>query len=197
MDKHKGHWGRKKPVSIDGIVQTGRTIGFHKSSSYQPTRQGKTPTLDNFNRQSDGFYPSNEAMPARALDPSEEQEAARLLEEPIVLDHIEERKRKLRFWQRHAKLKRRLKRTAMVVTIAVLAGGGYFGYKLYHTQRKVLAGGGRSLSVCSDDIDVNQLGKEGDSRINILLLGIGGPGHDGADLTDTIMLASIDPIRCS
>jgi LCP family protein required for cell wall assembly len=194
MDKHKGHWGRKKPVSIDGIVQTGRTIGFHKSSSYQPTRQGKTPTLDNFNRQSDGFYPSNEAMPARALDPSEEQEAARLLEEPIVLDHIEERKRKLRFWQRHAKLKRRLKRTAMVVTIAVLAGGGYFGYKLYHTQRKVLAGGGRSLSVCSDDIDVNQLGKEGDSRINILLLGIGGPGHDGADLTDTIMLASIDPI---
>lgn len=30
-------------------------------------------------------------------------------------------------------------------------------------------------------------------RINILLLGIGGKGHDGAYLTDTIMLVSLDP----
>jgi polyisoprenyl-teichoic acid--peptidoglycan teichoic acid transferase len=194
MEKHKGHWGRKKPASIDGIVQTGRTIGFPKTSSYQPTRHSPTPTLDNFNRQTDGFYPSREAMPARPLDPSEEEEAAQLLDEPIVIDHIEERKRKLRFWQRHAKLKRRLKRTALAFVILILAGGAYFGYKLYHTQKKVLAGGGKSISVCTDDVDVNQLNREGDSRINILLLGIGGPGHDGANLTDTIMLASIDPI---
>lgn len=32
-----------------------------------------------------------------------------------------------------------------------------------------------------------------DDRINVLLLGIGGPGHDGAFLTDTILLASIKP----
>ncbi|MDO8592290.1 MAG: LCP family protein [bacterium] len=31
------------------------------------------------------------------------------------------------------------------------------------------------------------------NRINILLLGIGGQGHDGAYLTDTIMLASLQP----
>jgi LCP family protein required for cell wall assembly len=195
MDKRKGRRGREKPASIDGIVQTGRTIGFSKNSSYQPNRQPKTPTLDNFNRQTDGFYPSREAMPARPLDPSEEHEAAQLLDEPIVLDHIEERKRKLRFWQRHAKLKRRIKRTAMAFIVLILAGGGYFGYKLYHTQKKVLAGGGKAVSVCTDNVDVSQLGREGDSRINILLLGIGGPGHDGADLTDTIMLASVDPIN--
>src|SRR3989344_780980 len=29
-------------------------------------------------------------------------------------------------------------------------------------------------------------------RINILLLGIGGKGHDGPDLTDTVILASVD-----
>lgn len=195
MDKHKGHGGRRNSASIDGIVQTGRTIGFTKTSSYQPNRQFKTPTLDNFNRQTDGFYSSREAMPARPMDPSEEIEAAQLLDEPIVLDHIEERKRKLRFWQRHAKLKRRLKRTAMTFVILVLAGGGYFGYKLYHTQKKVLAGGGRAVSICTDNVSTDQLGREGDSRINILALGIGGPGHDGADLTDTIMLASIDPIN--
>ena len=32
-----------------------------------------------------------------------------------------------------------------------------------------------------------------DDRINILLLGIGGAGHDGPNLTDTIILASIQP----
>jgi len=32
-----------------------------------------------------------------------------------------------------------------------------------------------------------------DDRINILMLGIGGPGHDGPFLTDTIILASIKP----
>ena len=35
--------------------------------------------------------------------------------------------------------------------------------------------------------------KETDGRINILLLGIGGGSHDGPNLTDTIILASLDP----
>jgi LCP family protein required for cell wall assembly len=34
---------------------------------------------------------------------------------------------------------------------------------------------------------------EGEDRINILLLGMGGEGHEGAYLTDTIMLASLQP----
>jgi len=38
-----------------------------------------------------------------------------------------------------------------------------------------------------------QLKGEENDRINILLLGIGGKGHDGAYLTDTIMLASLEP----
>ena len=197
MDKHKRHWGRPKPVSIDGIVQTGRQLGVPSTSSYQPNRQYPTPTLDDFSRHNgriDGFYPSREAMPARPLDASESQEA-QLLDEPIVLDHIGERQRKQRYWQRHTKLKRRIKRTALTFMILILSGAGYFGYKLYHTQKKVLAGGGKSVSICSDNVDVSQVSQEGDSRINILLLGIGGPGHDGADLTDTILLASIDPIN--
>jgi len=36
---------------------------------------------------------------------------------------------------------------------------------------------------------------EEDGRINILLLGIGGEGHEGGNLTDTIMVASIDTIN--
>ncbi|KKU13712.1 MAG: Cell envelope-related transcriptional attenuator [Candidatus Magasanikbacteria bacterium GW2011_GWC2_45_8] len=47
----------------------------------------------------------------------------------------------------------------------------------------------RSL-ILSNDRDIN--GQQED-RINILLFGIGGEGHDGAFLTDTIILASIKP----
>lgn len=39
----------------------------------------------------------------------------------------------------------------------------------------------------------NSLRGEPDDRINALLLGIGGPGHDGPYLTDTIILASFRP----
>jgi len=42
-------------------------------------------------------------------------------------------------------------------------------------------------------IEANKLKGEGDGRINILLLGIGGGKHPGPNLTDTIMLVSIDP----
>ena len=34
--------------------------------------------------------------------------------------------------------------------------------------------------------------KKNDNRVNILLLGIGGRNHDGPNLTDTIMLATLD-----
>jgi len=40
------------------------------------------------------------------------------------------------------------------------------------------------------DIDLKT---NGDQRVNILLLGIGGGAHDGPNLTDTIIFASIDP----
>jgi LCP family protein required for cell wall assembly len=193
MERNKKHRAGTKPASIDGIVQNGRTIGFPASSSYQPTRHTPTPTLGNLKDRTDGFTSAREALPTHPINSSEAEEA-QLLDEPIVLDHIEQRKRKLKFWQRHAKLKRRLKYSTLTILVVVLAGATFFGYKLYHTQKKVLAGGGRSATVCTDDVDVSQLNKEGDSRINILLLGVGGPGHDGADLTDTIMLASIDPI---
>ncbi len=191
MEKHRRPaGGQPYSPSIDGMVRSGRTLGV-PPRSYQPNRHRATPTLGNFVGMTDGFHPAQAT--ARRGDEAEAAEA-QMLDEPIVLDHIEARKRKVGFWRRHLKLKKLIKRTALAVTMIVLAGGVYFGYKIYHTQKKVLAGGGKSLTVCNDNVDPSLLTKEGDSRINILLLGIGGPGHDGPNLTDTIMLASIDPI---
>lgn len=47
----------------------------------------------------------------------------------------------------------------------------------------------RSLIGSSD----KELKGERDGRINILVLGVGGEGHDGANLTDTIILVSVNP----
>ena len=44
-------------------------------------------------------------------------------------------------------------------------------------------------------LGVSKLKGEGDGRINILILGIGGGKHPGPNLTDMIMLLSIDPIN--
>lgn len=44
-------------------------------------------------------------------------------------------------------------------------------------------------TIFNNDIDL----RKKDERVNILLLGIGGGKHDGPNLTDTIIFASIDP----
>ena len=57
-----------------------------------------------------------------------------------------------------------------------------FGGKIgIFKQLNILAGSG------------NRLQGESDDRINILLLGMGGAGHDGPYLTDTLIFASIQP----
>jgi len=43
-------------------------------------------------------------------------------------------------------------------------------------------------------VDPTLLKGEGDGRVNVLVLGKGGPGHTAPDLTDTLLVASIDPI---
>lgn len=45
------------------------------------------------------------------------------------------------------------------------------------------------------DISPDELQGEGDSRINVLFVGIGGTGHKGGQLADTIQIVSVDPIN--
>ena len=83
------------------------------------------------------------------------------------------------------------------ITLAVVFGlllliGGFLVAKGYLNLHRVFKGG--SNIRLSDSVDPSTLNKEGDSRVNFLILGRGGEGHDGADLTDTILVASIDPV---
>lgn len=54
---------------------------------------------------------------------------------------------------------------------------------------------GSDIVALQNHTDPNLLNGESDGRVNILLLGNGGGTHEAPDLTDTIMLASIDPVN--
>ncbi len=85
-------------------------------------------------------------------------------------------------------------RTAMVLGVLILIVGGFLGIKAFTKIHKVLKGGGKAVALQAN-VKPELLKGEGDGRINVLLLGKGGDGHDGPDLTDTLLVASIDPVN--
>lgn len=194
MDSRKKFEGLKKPsVSIDGFVSGGRRLGVPASYSYRPKSEAKVRNLANLSDSAvriDGFHPTRVAPQSLSHVPEEEEAA--LLDEPIVLDTPAPPKRY--FVPRHPKIRHILKRTMLVAVALVLFISTYLGAKAFITERHLFRGGGRAPAL-ADNVDINQLRGEGDGRVNVLLLGIGGPGHDGPDLTDTILIASIDPIN--
>lgn len=82
-----------------------------------------------------------------------------------------------------------------VLTVLLVAGG--LAFKSWWTLRHVIArhSGVSSTALtaqAAQDPDLSGLTKEGGSRVNILLLGVGDPSHAGSTLSDTMMVASID-----
>jgi LCP family protein required for cell wall assembly len=81
---------------------------------------------------------------------------------------------------------------ALVLVIGV---GGLLFSQGFFKLHKVFHGGVATAAALTNDVNPSLLKGEGDGRVNVLLLGRGGGNHDGPDLTDTMMLASIDPVN--
>lgn len=87
------------------------------------------------------------------------------------------------------------KQAAVFAGCALVLIGGAVVARLILTSCKVLAcGKGNSALALQDDVDPTKLKGEGDGRVNVLLMGVGDASHQAADLTDTIQIASLDPI---
>ncbi len=86
-------------------------------------------------------------------------------------------------------------KTFSTILIAGVLVTGYIAGKGYLKAREIFKGGTAGAAGLQENVDPTALNGEGDGRVNILLLGKGGPGHDAPDLTDTILVASIDPIQ--
>lgn len=86
--------------------------------------------------------------------------------------------------------KKIIKRTAAVSAVFLLLAGGWMGWKVFSNSGKVFGGDSNILGF----LNATKLKGEDKGRVNILLAGVStdDPGHSGANLTDSIMVVSID-----
>lgn len=197
MDIENNH-KRKKQVSIDGFstpsrpAKTAGSLDFKKGASYQPGKP--THRLDNFQRK-EGLSPNRQQSMKVNSSPYFKKEHD--FEAP---EQYKKRGRlsRLKFWDRSGRpplsRKQKILRGVGLFFFIILLIGGFLFAKGYINLNKALKGGGGAAALDAN-VDPSKLKGEGDGRINILLLGRGGEGHDGPDLTDTIILASIDPVQ--
>lgn len=159
----------KRPASSSPVHQ-------QFTSNYRPQT---TPAIDNFKR-SDGF--SAAAVPA-PLD----------TKAPLPDGFKSKRRHHAKAKAKRSKFKKILRGSFITLVVTAIALGGYAGYG-FLKARQVFKGGGNAAAL-EKNVDPVKLKGEGDGRINIVMLGMGGEGYDGAFLTDTIIIASIDPVQ--
>jgi LCP family protein required for cell wall assembly len=180
--------------SIDGFGQPRRTSQASGSKSAAGL-SGNAGKIDNF-KGKEGFTSRNRQ---RSLTPATPK---KLDIEPVVISKTEPARRKKRF----ARLRRlvmgnkrpmtRRRKITLGITALIVFLMLVFGIlilKGYINLNKILGGGGGAAAL-DTNVDPSKLRGEGDGRVNILMLGRGGDNHEGSDLTDTIIIASIDPI---
>ncbi len=193
----------KRKYSLDGFISPESFKKPHGSLEFRPRGrlgQDKNTQIGNFD-QPDGYQPTIPALAGTEEQSSTLPDGPRQRFSSSDLHNPKKPKRRLRGFlsklrpRKPKSWKKFFKQTALTIGLLILLVAGFLGYKLYTTQRKVLSGGGQAPAVCDGNVPISKLHKEGDSRVNILLVGIGGPGHDGPDLTDTIIIASVDTIN--
>lgn len=101
------------------------------------------------------------------------------------------KKGRLRTWWKNRSLKFKIGLVSLLIIVGL---GGALGLRLYSFLNSVFARsvGNSKSAALNDEIDPSQLNTEGDGRLNILLMGRGGTENEAPDLTDTMMIASID-----
>lgn len=86
-----------------------------------------------------------------------------------------------------------IKRIAIALGIIILLVAGYFAYKIFTTSGKIFQGN----PIAAIFNQAKPLKEDANGQSNILLFGTSedDPGHPGADLTDSIMLLSVNQKR--
>lgn len=198
-NKHQPGRSPARSNSIDGFTRPAQNSS--KRVGGQPA--GTPNRLDDFTR-TEGFAARNRTRSVHAQTPVQTA-APNISDEPIIIEKQPQPiyKRGLlglgRKQLQAAKLrkpltkKQKIKRGAIAFLVILMLLFGFLVWKGYINISKVLGGGGGAPAL-GENVDPSKLRGEGDGRVNILLMGRGGQGHEGADLTDTLILASIDPI---
>ncbi len=169
-------------VSGDSLRSTARKIGdFKKREGYHVANSSMASTRRAHDMQKQQVAVSDEPALLNMTLPGKKEHHRRGEKAPG-------KKRDLR------KIRKYVLRGGLIFLMLILLVGGFLFAKGYLKLHKVFKGGG-SAAALKSEVEPSLLKGEGDGRVNILLLGRGGEGHEGADLTDTILVASIDPVN--
>jgi len=96
-------------------------------------------------------------------------------------------------WAKRNVALRTMRRTVQFAGIGMMLVGLYLGLNSWSALRNIIDRGGDGALALQDNIQPSELRSEGDGRVNILLIGIGGENHVAGDLADSIIIASVDP----
>lgn len=191
MDNFHSKQPKQHTSSIDGLIQQPGGGHSQPASDAEENSLLERRRLDEFKRP-DGFHPSSQPTLAGSEHPVPGARNPRRNSSGAIdlsLPPAPKKPKKRLSWK-----KRSLRGLAGVTVLVVAVTGFLFG-KGYLKLHQIFKGGAEGAAALQDNVDPSKLKGEGDGRVNILLLGRGGEGHEGADLTDTILIASIDPIN--
>lgn len=175
---------QKEPTIVDGFIR--RTSAPGNTSFKQEKKSTESLKIDDFKRP-EGFTPRTRSDNAKVPDGTS-LGRKRKATDKIDMELSDSGKKKQKTHKKRRPIK---KGFTMMLSVCILAAGFVVGFTFLRTSQVFEGGGAKALALeCNTSPD--QLTGEGDGRVNILLLGKGGSGHDGPDLTDTIMIASVD-----
>lgn len=182
MDNFKtNHRTFTRRHAVDGFVPTKRSPHQPRPVTNAPKQQNPVK-LDAY-RHKDGFTASSQPLgnpyDTKAPLPNEGGGKAS--------------KRKHRPKVKRTPFRKFMRVFTVLLIVGVLGTAGYAGFAFLKV-RQVFKGGGNAAAL-EENVDPVKLKGEGDGRINVVMLGVGGEGHEGAYLTDTIIVASIDPVQ--
>jgi LCP family protein required for cell wall assembly len=196
----------KRPQAVDGVLNAPVRSNPVRPSASQRALPGKDTfrtanarRVDGFQR-AEGFHPTNQSQSAsrERYGMGQSSSGGRQQQQSILHMSLpggslhgrkEEPKKKRTKWKT---VRRWSLRSAAALSVLVLLAAGFLFAKAYFSANQVFQGGGHAEALsCSteEDVDPAKLQQEGDGRINILLFG----QDNEASLTDSILVASIDP----
>lgn len=175
---------KKQQHSIDGFVprrsgvQVGGLHGEPKRAKLNPT------TLRELNTANKSAASVEAPRRQVGINRSEIDESLK------GIDTVPERKggKKRRTPEQKARRKKIIKRVAILLAVIIIGIGGYLGIKAMMASGQVFNGN------ILDAFQNKPLQQDSNGRSNILVLGTSDDdaGHGGADLTDSIMILSVD-----
>jgi len=185
---------KKRHPSIDGFIprRSGANLGEDVQNNTQNVSLEKTKNGPFYNTGQDAMQRLGKRQSGLDIVRSDIDESLKEIDtdqEPAKKLSRHQRRRIKKMAKRPKnRIRRIFKRIAILLLVLIIAAGGYMAYKFIIAGGNIFEGGIFGL------LDSRPLKQDRNGRSNFLILGTSedDPGHGGADLTDSMLVASID-----